>query len=133
MLQRCHIIPEQEPFNGKDEPANMVLLCARCHVEAPSCDDPQEMWRWIKRTCKPTYGDFWADRAIDSIEREIGPLAGFFKGVDLTAFTKLYAKNIERCGYHGFGAESFSNASKTWVIKTTKESLLAVVQRSIPQ
>jgi len=49
-LERCHIVPAQEPFNGPDDPSNYVLLCSRCHREAPNVSDPSVMWQWIKDT-----------------------------------------------------------------------------------
>lgn len=45
-LQRAHIIPDS--LGGKDEPSNLILLCARCHGEAPNVTDPQIMWDWLK-------------------------------------------------------------------------------------
>ena len=35
-LQRCHIIPDS--LGGKDEPSNLVLLCERCHIDAPNVE-----------------------------------------------------------------------------------------------
>jgi hypothetical protein len=46
-LHRCHVVPDQAPFNGPDIPSNLVLLCAHCHDESPCCDDPQAMWDYI--------------------------------------------------------------------------------------
>ena len=57
-LDRCHIIPEQTPFNGKDEPSNFVLLCKRCHKEAPDVPDPNIMFTWIKNTSCNFYDEF---------------------------------------------------------------------------
>ena len=45
-LQRAHIIPDS--LGGKDEPANLILLCGRCHGEAPNVTDPEIMWDWLK-------------------------------------------------------------------------------------
>lgn len=56
-LQRCHIIPDA--LGGKDEPANIVLLCARCHAEGPNVTDAQIMWDWIKAYKVPIYETFW--------------------------------------------------------------------------
>jgi 5-methylcytosine-specific restriction endonuclease McrA len=41
-LQRCHIIPDS--LGGKDEPANLVLLCERCHIDAPNVESKTFMW-----------------------------------------------------------------------------------------
>lgn len=44
-LQRCHLIPAA--LGGEDSPRNLVLLCARCHSEAPDVGDPNYMLNWI--------------------------------------------------------------------------------------
>jgi len=57
-LQRCHIIPDS--LGGKDEPANIVLLCRRCHAEGPNVTDTEIMWDWI-RAYKVAFCDtFWS-------------------------------------------------------------------------
>lgn len=45
-LQRAHIIPDS--LGGEDKPFNFVLLCERCHAEAPNVTDPDIMWDWLK-------------------------------------------------------------------------------------
>ncbi len=40
-LERCYIIPAS--LGGKDEPANLVLLCKRCHLDNPNITDPEIM------------------------------------------------------------------------------------------
>ena len=44
-LQRCHLVPDA--LGGTDDPCNLVLLCARCHTEAPDVGDADYMLRWI--------------------------------------------------------------------------------------
>jgi 5-methylcytosine-specific restriction endonuclease McrA len=44
-LQRCHLVPDA--LGGPDTPENLVLLCARCHAEAPDVADPEYMLSWI--------------------------------------------------------------------------------------
>ena len=56
-LDRCHIIPHA--LGGKDEPANFVLLCKRCHAEGPNVSDPEIMWDWIKSYGVAFYGFIW--------------------------------------------------------------------------
>lgn len=45
MLQRCHLVPRA--LGGADTPSNLVLLCARCHREAPDVGHGEYMLRWI--------------------------------------------------------------------------------------
>ena len=56
-LERCHIIPHS--LGGRDEPANLVLLCKRCHAEGPNVADPEIMWDWIKASGTQLYDTFW--------------------------------------------------------------------------
>ncbi len=44
-LERAHIVPAG--LGGSDGAANIVLLCAPCHREAPDWHDPWEMAVWI--------------------------------------------------------------------------------------
>lgn len=56
-LHRAHIVPDA--LGGKDTPSNLVLLCPRCHAEAPNVDDSEIMWDWIKAYGVPFYDTFW--------------------------------------------------------------------------
>lgn len=47
MLERCHLVPAS--LGGADETANLVLLCASCHHDAPDVADSGYMLRWIAR------------------------------------------------------------------------------------
>jgi len=57
-LERCHIIPHA--LGGLDEPANIVLLCKRCHAEGPNVTDPEIMWDWIYAYKIALYETFWS-------------------------------------------------------------------------
>jgi len=72
-IRRCHIIQKAAPFYGKDKPSNYVLLCGRCHLESPCVDDPNEMWRWIKRERADMGGLFWLQKGLVEYERIYGP------------------------------------------------------------
>jgi len=65
-LQRCHIIPES--LGGKDEPSNLVLLCSRCHIDAPNVESKTFMWDWIRANGTPIYDTFWNIRAQKEYE-----------------------------------------------------------------
>jgi hypothetical protein len=45
-LQRCHIIAHS--IGGYFAPGNFLMLCQRCHHEAPMTRDPQVMLSWAK-------------------------------------------------------------------------------------
>lgn len=65
-LTRCHIIPHA--LNGKDEPANFVVLCRRCHEEAPNVEDPRIMWDWLIAHKSTFYNTYWIDEGIREYE-----------------------------------------------------------------
>lgn len=65
-LQRCHIIPDS--LGGKDEPSNLVLLCERCHIDAPNVESTTFMWDWIKANGTSFYDTFWNIRAQKEYE-----------------------------------------------------------------
>lgn len=44
-LTRCHIVAHS--LGGQDIPSNFVVLCRKCHEEAPNVDDPRIMWDWL--------------------------------------------------------------------------------------
>ena len=65
-LQRCHIIPDS--LGGKDEPSNLVLLCTRCHIDAPNVESKTFMWDWIRSNGTSFYDTFWSLRAQKEYE-----------------------------------------------------------------
>ncbi len=69
-LQRCHIVPRSR--EGAFVPENLVLLCGRCHRDAPNCTDPRLMWVWLRSTCVPFYDTFLVSRAVQEFMRMFG-------------------------------------------------------------
>lgn len=65
-LQRCHIIPDS--LGGEDTPSNFVLLCERCHIDAPNVEDKNFMWDWIVANKTPFYDTFFKKRALKEYE-----------------------------------------------------------------
>lgn len=66
-LQRCHIVPGS--LGGPDNPSNLVLLCGRCHREAPNHTSGKYMWAWLRATCAPCYDVYWTQRGIEEFEK----------------------------------------------------------------
>ena len=66
-LQRCHIVPDS--LGGLDCPSNLVLLCSRCHREAPNHTNPKYMWVWLRATCVPFYDMYWMQRGFEEFEK----------------------------------------------------------------
>jgi hypothetical protein len=69
-LQKCHITPRS--LGGPEEPSNLVLLCGRCHREAPNVSDPRFMWIWLRTTCVAFYDLYWTARGIQEFEKMFG-------------------------------------------------------------
>ena len=70
VLHRCHIVPDSR--SGANMPLNLVLLCRRCHREAPNVADARFMWIWIRATCVPFYDTYWTMRGIQEFEQMFG-------------------------------------------------------------
>lgn len=61
-LHRCHIIPDS--LEGEDSPSNLVLLCQRCHIEAPNINDKDFFWEWLKAQKAFLYDTYWTIRGM---------------------------------------------------------------------
>ena len=66
VLHRCHIIPDS--LGGKDNPSNLVLLCRRCHIEAPNINDKDFFWDWLKAQKVSLYNTYWTIRGVKEYE-----------------------------------------------------------------
>ena len=69
-LQRCHIVPHS--LGGKDEANNFVLLCKRCHEEAPNHRDPSYMWCWIQAHSLTMQDMYWTKRGMEEFSKMFG-------------------------------------------------------------
>ncbi len=64
---RCHIVPSSR--GGKDEPSNYVLLCKKCHEQAPNSSNPEIMWDWIKSNKKNCNDMYLGNLICDEFQR----------------------------------------------------------------
>jgi|GEM_PF-1418063 len=60
-LEQCHIIPNSR--GGSNQPENLVLLCKRCHRQAPNISDPRYMWIWLRANASGMYDSAHLARA----------------------------------------------------------------------
>ena len=67
-LYRCHIIPASA--GGQDVPSNYVLLCRRCHEQAPNCTDKKIMMEWLKADSSRVYDMYWGSRVYELYEKQ---------------------------------------------------------------
>ncbi len=91
-LELCHIVPDSR--GGLREPSNLVLLCNRCHREAPNVSDPRYMWVWLRATCEPFYDTLWFMRAMDQYVAMFGKAP--FEGMDEAAIPADEIKSLFR-------------------------------------
>jgi hypothetical protein len=100
-LQRCHIVPASR--GGTATPDNLVLLCRRCHREAPNVPDARFMWIWLRATCVSFYDLYWTARGAEEFEEMFGrpPFTGpaFPKEVETEAL-RLLRTEIGRAVVH---------------------------------
>jgi hypothetical protein len=92
-LEKCHIVPHS--LGGSSNSSNLVLLCNRCHNEAPNVNCEFEMWYWIKRTKAVYYNTYWT--WIESTNEA-----------------------IELCSVH-FGQGLLNESTKKWVLNKACE------------
>lgn len=71
-LERAHLVPYE--MGGADEPANLVILCRRCHKDAPDLADPTAMLRWIER--RESYNDYLSREFVPDLRAELDGLSG---------------------------------------------------------
>ena len=62
ILHLCHIIPHS--LGGNDSPDNLVLLCNRCHREAPNINDSEFFWDWLQVQKAALYDTYWTKRGM---------------------------------------------------------------------
>jgi hypothetical protein len=102
-LQRCHIVPKS--LGGPNHPSNLVLLCGRCHREAPNVADPRFMWIWMRTTCVPFYDLYWTTRGVHEFKRMFGRKPFTSTDFDFDAVTKekglqLLRKEMRKATIH---------------------------------
>lgn len=100
-LQLCHIVPESR--KGSFTPSNLVLLCDRCHKDAPNTTDSRFMWIWIKSTCVPFYQTFLIARGIEEFIRMFGrlPFAGMSpEKLSSSEFAKVLDEEVKETIVH---------------------------------
>lgn len=91
-LQKCHIVPKS--LGGKNDPSNLVLLCGRCHREAPNIADSRFMWIWMRTTCVPFYDLYWTTRGVQEFEKMFGRTP--FTSIEFDSFSKKNALELLR-------------------------------------
>ncbi len=122
-LQKCHIVPKAR--GGALVAANLVLLCRRCHREAPNVADPRFMWIWLRATSVPFYETWIWSKALQEFEKMFGrlPFAGQNADELLNCDWKPVAREEwEKTVIH-FGEGRLNPATLACVLAATEEKL----------
>lgn len=133
-LERCHIIPAS--LGGPDTVDNLVLLCCRCHEEAPNINCKTAMWDWIKATKVPLYNTYWTLRSFEELKKIYGVsieqlteslLQQKQKGVRQKTVIKNFCKELESLfegsSYH-FGGGGLNESTNAILIYQTFQHLI---------
>ena len=88
-LERCHLVPSA--LGGGDEPSNLVLLCTRCHHDAPNVADPKYMLDWVARR------EPWLSHHLELFARAIDraqlrETMGAFSRAQITASSQILSE-----------------------------------------
>jgi hypothetical protein len=116
-LQRCHIVPDA--LQGEDHPSNLILLCLKCHREAPNVADPTFMWQWLRAHAVPYYGEFWMNRAIQEFELIFGrkPFSSTDQSkVDPQSLHHSIAQHMLSVTHH-FGEGKLNPSTLAWLLR----------------
>jgi hypothetical protein len=98
-FERAHIIPDC--LGGSEEPSNLVLLCKRCHREAPNCSDPSLMIQWMRD--REWYWSWVLRTAADQC-RLSGLSGEEVLSINPDAMAAWLKKRSKMFGYHPVGA-----------------------------
>lgn len=123
-LDRCHIVPES--LGGRNEPSNLVLLCGRCHREAPNVRDTRFMWIWLRASCARFYDQYWTTRGAQEFARIFGrePFAGpEFKKIDMEPALQALREEMGKTTFH-FGEDSLNPATLAFLFALMEERFL---------
>lgn len=115
-LHRCHIVPDA--LQGEDHPSNLVLLCLKCHRDAPNVTDLNFMWIWLRAHAVPYYGQFWMNRAIQEFELIFGrkPFSILDQSkVNLHSLNDAISKSMQSVTHH-FGEGSLNPSTLAWIL-----------------
>jgi hypothetical protein len=124
-LERCHLIARAE--GGTNDVSNIVLLCKRCHANAPMTGiSPQPMIHWINR--QEDYILRMFRRLVKEIEAIRPTLLEEVEALGLSdkewKMVLAVSARAMRLGYHGFQrAEQLMFASWAAVIQNIVDSL----------
>jgi hypothetical protein len=122
-LERCHIVPRS--LGGADSPENLVLLCFRCHREAPNVDDASFMWQWLRAHAVPFYDTYWTLRAIAEFEKlfKRKPFNGTSPEISPEKVDNLISSYMRKASWH-YGEGGFNPSTIAWVLTQVERDIV---------
>ena len=121
-LQKCHIVPDA--LGGLDAPDNFVLLCLRCHREAPDVADKAFMWIWLRKYAVTFYDTDWIIRGYSEFEKIFGrsPFANLSENIPEAALKDAIKKYRRKAIIH-FGEGRPSPSTVAWLFSQIEKDL----------
>jgi len=122
-FDRCHIIPRS--LGGSDSAENLVLLCPRCHKQAPNVNDPSFMWFWLRSRAVPFYDTEWIVSGFEEYQRLFGkrPFSGS-NSLDLSKLEHMIKKFRRQAIIH-FGEGRPNPSTLAWVLAKMEDEAAA--------
>ena len=120
-LERCHIIPKS--LGGSDEAYNLIVLCKKCHKEAPNINDSNFIWNWIENDHGSMYDTYWTIRAFTEFENIFGrqPFSvGELKKEE--NIPKIIKEKMQNAITH-FGESRFNTSTLACIIKSIEDEV----------
>jgi len=131
VLHGCQIVPDS--LDGLNGPSNLVLLCGRCHREAPNVADDRFMWIWLRSTCVPWYDMYWTERGVQEFEKMFGrkPFATpEFASITAEQTTVLLRKQMSKVTRH-FGEGSLNPSTIASIFALIEEQVTGRLPESV--
>ena len=122
-LHRCHIIPDS--LGGLDEASNLVLLCGRCHREAPNVKDSSFIWLWLRAHAVSFYDTYWTLRGEAEFEKIYGrKLFSNLTGDELSNQEKndAFKESFKNVTIH-YGEGRLNPATIAWILAQIEQRM----------
>ncbi len=114
-LERAHIVPKA--LGGSYAPSNLLMLCLKCHADAPDCTDPEFILDWVRRRPKCWSRLRWGPTHLSAELRGMGHPIESIPEIDRADFDKFLVGFV---GTHG-ASISASSAAAAVVAFITKD------------
>lgn len=105
-LTRCHIVARS--LGGEDTPSNYVILCRRCHEEAPNVDDPRIIWDWLLAHKSRLYKTYFVEEGLReyefiykrTIDEELNYITNKSQEQNIERFNEILKDSVSRSTTH---------------------------------